>query len=364
MLNNGNVLADVGSFIRSDGSTADMGTTQQLGDVDLASDAFLSRFTDTIPLTEQALALPGMRGSGQVRDMREAASLSGDFAAVLTQYAAGASKADQLTMLDTLLETWANTSTMSATTWIEHTNTGMLLNAPDTGGMVQVTRSLPEERQALSEDQWRKLTVLERFNGRQNAFLGATYAGGTMNGLSIYAGQIPLIEAAYQSLRDSVYRGLLLQTRFKPALEAISLTLNADGLAFDFSGMDAWLIENAAGNLNEGIGDALDLIKAVGETQWRAMNTEPYALFERFLAAYQTSPDGHGSGAGRCVVAAPPDRRGVGGERAVQPQHPRQHRAGRSRSIAGMGHAGSKIGCWQSRKCHYFRHIYPIRELL
>ncbi len=103
VLDNGNVIADVGSFIRSDGSTADMATTQQLGDVDLVSDAFLSRFTDTIPLTEQALALPGMRGSGQVRDMREAASLSGDFAAVLTQYAAGASKTDQLTMLDTHL---------------------------------------------------------------------------------------------------------------------------------------------------------------------------------------------------------------------------------------------------------------------
>ncbi len=296
--------------------------------------------------------------------MREAASLSEDFAAVLTQYAAGASKADQLTMLDTLMESWANTSMLSATSWIEHTNTGVLLTAPDTGGMVQVTRSLQEERQALSEDLWRKLTVLERFNGRQNAFLGATFAQGTMNGLSIFAGQIPLIEAAYQSLRDSVYHGLLLQTRFKPVLEAISLTLNADGLAFDFSGMDAWLVENAAGDLNEGIGDALDLIKAVGETQWRAMNTEPYALFERFLAAYQTSPDGHGSGAGRCVVAAPPDRRGVAGERAVQPRHPRQHRADLSRRAAGMGHAGGKAGCRQSGKCHYFRHIYRFQGLL
>ena len=45
-------------------------TTQQLGDVDLASDTFLSRFTDAIPITEQVLALPGMQGSGQVLVLR------------------------------------------------------------------------------------------------------------------------------------------------------------------------------------------------------------------------------------------------------------------------------------------------------
>ena len=76
LLTNGNVLADVGSFIRSDGSTADMGTTQQLGDVYLAADTFRRRFTDAIPLTEQAIALPGMQGSGQVRDLRVDLSLN------------------------------------------------------------------------------------------------------------------------------------------------------------------------------------------------------------------------------------------------------------------------------------------------
>ncbi len=31
---------------------------------------------------------------------------------------------------------------------------------------------------------------------------------------------------------------------------------------------------------------------------------------------------------------------------------------------AGVGDAGGAMGCWQSSKCNYFRHIYRIRELL
>jgi ABC-type multidrug transport system fused ATPase/permease subunit len=50
------------------------------------------------------------------------------------------------------------------------------------------------------------------------------------------------------------------------------------------------------------------------------------------------------TGAGRRLVAAPPDRRGVAGERAVQPQHPRQHRPGRPGRAAGAGHAGGETG--------------------
>jgi subfamily B ATP-binding cassette protein HlyB/CyaB len=40
---------------------------------------------------------------------------------------------------------------------------------------------------------------------------------------------------------------------------------------------------------------------------------------------------------------APPDRRGAAGEHAVQPQHPRQHRAGRPRPAAGGGDAAAKL---------------------
>jgi hypothetical protein len=85
-----------------------MGTTQRLGDVNLASETFRRQFTDIIPLTEQAAALPDMQGSGQVRDLREAASLSGTLATDLATYASTPTKAGQMAQLDALLLDWAN----------------------------------------------------------------------------------------------------------------------------------------------------------------------------------------------------------------------------------------------------------------
>ena len=74
LLDNGYVLADVGRYLRAGGFQADMGVAERLGDVDLASETFRRRFDDAIPLTAQAKALPDMRASGLVRDLREAAN--------------------------------------------------------------------------------------------------------------------------------------------------------------------------------------------------------------------------------------------------------------------------------------------------
>lgn len=71
LLPNGNVIADVGSYTRTDGSAGELGTTGNLGDVDLREDTFHSEFTDAIPLTTEAESLPAMHGSGQVRDLQE-----------------------------------------------------------------------------------------------------------------------------------------------------------------------------------------------------------------------------------------------------------------------------------------------------
>ena len=75
LLANGNVLADLGTYTRSDGRQGSTAVTATLADVDLAVDTFYSQFTDAIPLSEQAKTLPAMQGSGQVRALREAASL-------------------------------------------------------------------------------------------------------------------------------------------------------------------------------------------------------------------------------------------------------------------------------------------------
>ena len=84
-LTNGNEIADLGTFIKSDGQ---VGTLGQTADVNLAVDTFTSQFTDSLPVSDAVLPLPDMQGSGQVRSLHEAATLSPALAALITQFAA------------------------------------------------------------------------------------------------------------------------------------------------------------------------------------------------------------------------------------------------------------------------------------
>jgi hypothetical protein len=74
-LPNGNQIADLGSYTRTDGSTGSDGTPAGIADINLAVDTFHRSFVDSIPLTAATQALPDMQGSGMVRGLREAAGL-------------------------------------------------------------------------------------------------------------------------------------------------------------------------------------------------------------------------------------------------------------------------------------------------
>jgi len=82
-LANGNQIADLGTYTRSDGSVGTTGAVAgNLADINLAGDTFHRQFTDTLD-TSAVATLPDMQGSGAVRDLREAASLSPALAATL-----------------------------------------------------------------------------------------------------------------------------------------------------------------------------------------------------------------------------------------------------------------------------------------
>ena len=67
-LGNGNSLAEEGTYTDSDGNE------KQMGDLNLAADHFHSRYADSLPLTDEQQQAPNLRGSGRVRDLREAAA--------------------------------------------------------------------------------------------------------------------------------------------------------------------------------------------------------------------------------------------------------------------------------------------------
>jgi hypothetical protein len=75
---NGNTMPWRGSFTRTDGSQGDSGTPELSGSLLLAANNFYRTFTDDPAPTPEALALPEMRGSGEVRDLRAAMSLGTD----------------------------------------------------------------------------------------------------------------------------------------------------------------------------------------------------------------------------------------------------------------------------------------------
>lgn len=58
--------------------------------------------------------------------------------------------------------------------------------------------------------------------------------------INMNAPQLALLDQAYNALRESVYDALVVQTRLKPYLDDISLTLDANGnFNLDFAVLDA-----------------------------------------------------------------------------------------------------------------------------
>jgi hypothetical protein len=111
VLANGNAVADLGSYIRTDGSEGTLGeVTGNMADIDLIDNPFYREFSDTIPLTKRAKTFADMQGSGNVRDLREASSLSSSLANSVESYSAAQTKAEQMALVDDLIEKWAASS--------------------------------------------------------------------------------------------------------------------------------------------------------------------------------------------------------------------------------------------------------------
>jgi Ca2+-binding RTX toxin-like protein len=270
VLANGNQIADLGGYIRTDGSGGTLAAAEQLADIDLASNPFYSEFTDSIPLTEAAQSLPDMNGAGQVRDLREAASLATSEGAALAielaAYATETTRGGQIAQLDGLLKAWADTSTMATTT---------------TGAFAGVNLTISFEGVGAGSTAYQawldKLSILERFNGQ--TFLPVPAAGTTL-AISFYSTREALLNQSYQSLKDSVYGALALQTRLKPYLDSIELKIDEGGIALDYTAMMARLDTLKSADAQTAVIDLLELQRYAGGQLpgWNGM-----AAFETWL---------------------------------------------------------------------------------
>lgn len=308
-LANGNQLSREGSFKRADGSTSAMGEFR------LAADTFSTRFAEAIEVPESLKTLPTMGGAGNVRELQQAAAQSGSVAGVLAQFQGATTRAEQKALLDQLLTAWADTSGMAKS--LEERAAGKYSiqyeafgnerrsSSIDTvafaaissgsvggsgGGAALLTDFgglyLSERYRNLIAEWSRKLHVLEAFNGQYffNLPEQKSQTAGANWGLAISAGsgggsgsgavaiaslptlrvnfsqaQLDLLQQAYDSLKESVYASLVMQTRLKPYLDAIELIIDEQGLRLDASQLNQMLAAKKAADPENYLADLLDL---------------------------------------------------------------------------------------------------------
>lgn len=163
----------------------------------------------------------------------------------------------------------------------------------------------PEEEAALakSADVLRRVKVLEVFNAQdffklgqsveeveaaieQNSAvkdaisfqIGSTFSSHSMSGaafmnavvivlhvgdLALSQPQADLVNRSYDQLRQSVYDALLLQTRLKPYMDAVSLTVSDSGeFVLDFTALDSLVQSRCAVSSIDALVDVIELQKA------------------------------------------------------------------------------------------------------
>ena len=233
-LGNGNTLAQTGSYTKTDGTTADM------GDLLLAHDALHSRFTDKVELTAEQARAANLSGIGRLRDLREAAALSGDLANVLKAYSAAETKEAQLALLDALVHEWAETDskwgkkpiTLSSS-WVRTANEGVAL----TPGQVSKFKGnemifLSDEAKAAIDTARDRIAILDAFSGQDSSTL---YYMSEEDALNI----VKVTNDTYNSLATNIYQSLLLQTRLLPYMNQIGFKIENEQFVLDFTAVIA-----------------------------------------------------------------------------------------------------------------------------
>ncbi|MGX5728248.1 hypothetical protein ACWKWZ_24690, partial [Metapseudomonas otitidis] len=314
---NGNLISAIGSFVRGDGSEGTVNANQSLAaNLDLASNPFYREFTDPIALDDAAKALPDMKGSGAVRDLREASMLNAELKTLLATYAQAQTREEQMGLLDKLIAEWAESSGYRTFDQrISALDTDQIRFAfsyswekPDqdkfqtgsggsSGGLVTTnekeSNKTPTAVQLDQKATLEKIKILEVFNS-QNFFnfnrtepktpddkndreylsirLGSiirTMGGVSLSGQATYyiteadlspaPAQAQFINSAYEALKQSIYDSLLLQTRLKPYIERIGLTITNTGVELEYSEMTKLFEQTAAISPVKAISEALEL---------------------------------------------------------------------------------------------------------
>ena len=234
-LGDGNRLAQEGSYIGKDGKVRTM------GDLLLSNNPFYSRYSQAVKLTNEQRTTANLQGVGRLRDLREAAALSPDLAKVLLAYTKAETKAQQKALLDNLVDNWAKTDpnysvgSKFSTSMIRTANEGVGLT-PSQGSSMLLAGEVSDEYKAKLHELRTKIATLDAFSGEKSDVI-YTQSKQQMEDF------LKIVRETYEKLTDAVYENLLFQTRLKPYLNQIGITLENGEFKLDFSRVTALFSE-------------------------------------------------------------------------------------------------------------------------
>ncbi|HEX5636544.1 MAG TPA: calcium-binding protein, partial [Gammaproteobacteria bacterium] len=82
--------------------------------------------------------------------------------------------------------------------------------------------------------------------------------------ITLPSAQINMLNQSYAALQDSIYGGLVMQTRLSGYMDALSLNMDATGLHFDFTGLTAMLDARLLADPANALTDLIELNRYAG----------------------------------------------------------------------------------------------------
>ncbi|WP_341661875.1 calcium-binding protein, partial [Vibrio sp.] len=206
------------------------GKSHQTQSVNLDVNNFDRRFVESLAVPESFSSLPDMRGTGTVRDLHEAMTLSGQLSGQIEQFASSSSRDEQVALSEKILFSWAKTS-----------------------------QYYDEHIPVFSGPEIDKVYAIEAFYGDKVPW--AVSFGTNGAALALPTG---MINNAYDSLVKMIYFELASQTRLKDYYGALTLSSDESGLSLSLEGaLDLFSSRTLNPTL---IADAMDFMSAMSSS--------------------------------------------------------------------------------------------------
>lgn len=255
---NGSIISAVGTYYKTDG------TTGQIGNLLFASDPLQSEFTDEVEIPDEirALAPVGCPGSGQVRDILQAASLDADFKGIFLTYSQASTWAEQNALISDLVLAWGNTSSMPTMQEfyqdqyeIQYSYNGSSLNSADIQQYLNM------------------LHVMDVFAGRYSLSFPADFNSQKVQ-ITNRADQLDLvtitltdadfstIESFFDEFKSNVYGQMVVQTRLRSSL-AFAAYVDGNEIKYDLNAINSYFMDAIQGDTKNVLGDLVDYCRFV-----------------------------------------------------------------------------------------------------